>query len=251
VVREATVLPEGSRKVEPASEDSKESSALKFRRKSTTEDHAEIAEATEAATSAESGAEPESEPVAAGPRGPYDADGMPADAPEVTRIDLGSLQVPAVEGLELRLQVDEASGQIAAVLLTGEEGAIELRAFAAPRNADLWAEVLPQLAADVQQRGGQVGQRDGNFGPELICQLTVTMPDGQEGVQPSRILGINGPRWLLRVTFLGRPAVEQEVGEAWEGVLHHIVVSRGREAMPKGQALPIVIPPEAQQVQEA
>ena len=224
---------------------------MKFRRKSTTENHAEAGEAAEATTGAEPDAESGAEPGGAGPRGPYDADEMPADAPEVARVDLGSLQVPAVEGLELRLQVDEASGQIAAVLLTGEEGAIELRAFAAPRNTDLWAEVLPQLAADVQQRGGQVGQRDGNFGPELICQLGVTMPDGQEGVQASRILGINGPRWLLRVTFLGRPAVEQEVGEAWEGVLHHIVVRRGRGAMPKGEALPIVIPPDAQQVQQA
>jgi hypothetical protein len=227
---------------------------LKFRRKSkaaTTE--AEAAEAPESAPedAVSSDEAAQAAAVADGPHGPYDVDEVPADAAAVTRIDLGSLHIPAVDGLELRLQVDEASGQIAAVLLTGEEGAIELRAFAAPRNGDLWAEVLPQLAADVQQRGGQVAQRDGNFGPELICQLGVTMPDGQEGVQPSRILGINGPRWLLRATFLGRPAVEPEVGDAWEQVLHHIVVSRGKTPMPKGEALPIVIPPDAQQVTQA
>lgn len=235
---------------------------MKFRRKSKAEEQGQPAEAP--ADAPEAAAAPQSgeavEPTAGvestgaeptGPRGPYDADEMPADAAPVTRIDLGSLHIPAVEGLELRLQVDEASGQIAAVLLTGEEGAIELRAFAAPRNGDLWGEVLPQLVADVQQRGGQVMQRDGSFGPELVCQLAVTMPDGQEGVQPSRILGINGPRWLLRATFLGRPAVEPEVGAAWEQVLHHVVVSRGKTAMPKGEALPIVIPPEAQQVTEA
>ena len=193
----------------------------------------------------------ESAEAAPAVQGPYDADEMPDDAPAITRIDLGSLHIPAVDGLELRLQVDEGTGQIAAVMLTGEEGAVELRAFAAPRNADLWAEVLPQLAADVQSRGGQVAQREGNFGPELVCQLAVTTPEGEQGVQPSRILGINGPRWLLRATFLGRPAVEMEVGTAWEGVLHHVVVNRGRTAMPKGEALPIVIPPQAQQVQEA
>jgi len=232
---------------------------LKFRRKSTTEaieidldaipDDEEIdVDALSATTEAEGGG---AAVPADGPRGPYDIDEIPADAPEITRIDLGSLHVPTVDGLELRLQIDEASGQIAAVMLAGEEGAIELRAFAAPRNGDLWGEVLPQLAADVQARGGQVGQRDGSFGPELVCQLAVTMPDGEQGVQPSRILGINGPRWMLRATFLGRPAVEMEVGQAWEGVLHHVVVSRGRTAMPKGEALPIVIPPQAQQVQQA
>lgn len=230
---------------------------MKFRRKSTPEAAAEDAApaaSPEVSPEVSPDASPEASaagaPQVGGPRGPFDADELPAEAAQVGRIDLGSLQIPPVEGLELRLQVDEASGQIAAVLLTGEEGAIELRAFAAPRNGDLWGEVLPQLAADVQQRGGQVGQRDGNFGPELICQLGVTLPDGQEGVQPSRILGINGPRWMLRATFLGRPAVEMEVGEAWETVLHHVVVNRGRTAMPKGEALPIVIPPGAQQVQE-
>lgn len=231
---------------------------MKFRRKSRTEGQTEVA-ATTADTAAESAGEVAGDNAASiagvqapsGPRGPYDIDEVPDDAAPMNRVDLGSLHIPAVEGLELRLQVDESTGQIAAVLLTGEEGAIELRAFAAPRNGDLWGEVLPQLVADVQQRGGQVAQRDGNFGPELVCQLSVTMPDGQEGVQPSRILGINGPRWLLRATFLGRPAVEPEVGEAWEQVLHHVVVSRGKTAMPKGEALPIVIPPEAQQVVEA
>ena len=38
-------------------------------------------------------------------------------------------------GLELQLQVDEASGQVVAVVLAGEDGAVELRAFAAPRTA--------------------------------------------------------------------------------------------------------------------
>lgn len=227
---------------------------MKFRRKSTTEiieinldaipESGEI-DLTEPTGAADGAAATED------PRGPYDLDELPAEAAAVTRIDLGSLHVPTVDGLELRLQIDEATGQIAAVMLSGEEGAIELRAFAAPRNADLWGEVLPQLAADVQARGGQAGQRDGNFGPELVCQLAVTMPDGQQGVQPSRIVGINGPRWMLRATFLGRPAVEMEVGEAWEGVLHHVVVNRGKAALPKGEALPIVIPPQAQQVQEA
>ena len=225
---------------------------MKFRRKSTSEtieiDLDEIPESGEYDLDAGAAVPVEATEV---PHGPYDIDEIPADAPTIGRVDLGSLHIPTVDGLELRLQVDENSGQIGAVMLTGEDGAIELRAFAAPRNGDLWGEVIPQLVADVQARGGQVGQRDGNFGPELLCQLAVTMPDGEQGVQPSRIVGINGPRWMLRATFLGRPAVDVEVGTAWEGVLHHVVVSRGKAALPKGEALPIVIPPNAQAVQDA
>ncbi len=34
-------------------------------------------------------------------------------------------------------------------MLAGPDGALELRAFAAPRNGDLWSEVRPQIAGDV------------------------------------------------------------------------------------------------------
>ena len=39
-----------------------------------------------------------------------------------------------------------------------------------------------------------------------------TRADGAVGTQTSRVLGINGPRWLLRATVFGRPAVDPEAG---------------------------------------
>ena len=39
--------------------------------------------------------------------GPYDAESAPAD--EIPRIDLGALQVPLIDGLEVRLDIDEAT----------------------------------------------------------------------------------------------------------------------------------------------
>ena len=95
-------------------------------------------------------------------------------------------------------------------MLAAEEGAIELRAFAAPRNGDLWSEVRPQIAADVSQHGGTATEREGRWGTELVCQMQVVLPDGNQAMQPSRIIGVNGPRWLLRATFLGQPAVEPD-----------------------------------------
>jgi hypothetical protein len=185
-------------------------------------------------------------PVA--PAGPYDADELPEGVAEVQRVDLGSIRVAPFEGCELRLQVDESTGEVQAALLAAEEGALELRAFAAPRNGDLWSEVRPQLAADVQRRGGQVGEREGRWGTELLCQLAVQLPDGQTGTQVSRIIGVNGPRWLLRATLLGRPAVDGEYAESWEAGLSDVVVSRGTGAMPVGEALPLSLPPEARRV---
>ncbi|WP_238343096.1 DUF3710 domain-containing protein [Nocardioides cynanchi] len=176
--------------------------------------------------------------------GPWDVDEVPDDG--VERIDLGSLLVPPTDGTEVRLQVDEQTGQVQSVMLAGEDGALELRAFAAPRNGDLWSEVRPQISADVAQHGGTATERDGRWGVELVCNMQVVMPDGTQGIQPSRIVGVNGTRWLLRGTFLGRPAVETDDAEAWEDALASVVVRRGDHAMPVGDALPLVLPPDAQ-----
>jgi hypothetical protein len=152
------------------------------------------------------------------------------------------------EGAELRLQVDENTGEVQSVMLAAEEGALELRAFAAPRNGDLWSEVRPQIAADVSKHGGTADEREGRFGTELVCQMQVVLPDGTSAMQPTRIIGINGSRWLLRGTFLGQPAVEPDSAGDWEDALASVVVHRGTHAMPSGDALPLRLPDDAQRM---
>ncbi len=178
--------------------------------------------------------------------GPYDVDDLPADGPE--RVDLGSLLIAPEQGRELRLQVDEASGAVQSVLLAGQDGAIEIRAFAAPRNGDLWSEVRPQIAADTAQKGGTATERDGRFGPELVCQVQVKRKEGGTATQPSRIIGINGPRWLLRATFFGKPALEPDAAADWEDTVTKIAVRRGDHAMPVGEPLPVTLPDQARRV---
>ncbi|MCD4534888.1 DUF3710 domain-containing protein [Nocardioides sp. cx-169] len=207
---------------------------MKFRRKS------DVDAAPEAVD--ESGS-PDTE---SGPTGPYDVDDLPDDG--VERVDLGSLVIAPEADRELRLQVDEKSGNVQAVVLAGPDGALELRAFAAPRGGDLWGEVRPQIAADMSRRGGTATEREGEFGPELVCQITVKRPDGTTGTQPSRIIGVNGPRWLLRATLLGRPALEPEAAGAWIEALRRVAVRRGAHALPVGEALPLVMPENARRV---
>lgn len=175
--------------------------------------------------------------------GPFDIDDLPDD--DVQRVDLGSLLIAPEEGRELRLQVDESSQAVQAVLLAGADGALELRAFAAPRNGDLWTEVRPQLAADLARRGGTATEREGRFGTELVCELSVQTPEGRAASQSSRIIGINGPRWMLRGTFLGRPATDPESAAEWEETLTRVVIRRGEHAMPVGDPLPVVLPDSA------
>jgi hypothetical protein len=205
---------------------------VKFRRKSAAADEAAQVEETSEETVEES------------VTGPFDVDDLPED--DVERVDLGSLLIEPEAGRELRLQVDEASGAVQSVVLAGKDGAIEIRAFAAPRNGDLWSEVRPQIAADMAQKGGTATEREGRFGPELVCQVQVKRKEGGTATQPSRIVGINGPRWLLRATFFGRPAVEPETADEWEDAVTKIAVRRGAQAMRVGEPLPVVLPDQAQ-----
>lgn len=210
---------------------------MKFRRKSepTSETTAEAVE-TPAATPAE-------------PRtdGPFDESQVAGDG--VQRVDLGCLLIAPSEGRELRLQVDEKSGNVQAVMLTGQDGALEMQPFAAPRNGDLWGTVRPQIQADITGRGGQAEEREGRFGTELVCQVPVKKPDGTVGLQPSRIIGINGERWMLRASFMGRPAMQPEASQDWEDALATVVVRRGAGAMPVGEPIPATLPDQARRVQ--
>lgn len=174
--------------------------------------------------------------------GPLDVSELDAGA---TYIDLGSLLVRPVDGLDLRLQVDEQSGAVMTVLLVAEEGVLEMRAFASARGGDLWADARREIAADTARRGGTATEQEGSFGPELFCQVPVTGPNGESLMQPSRVIGCSGPRWFLRATLAGRPALDADYAAPFEEALRTLAVRRGKEAMPPGEALPLRMPPQA------
>ena len=61
--------------------------------------------------------------------GPYDS----SEAPAGPRLDLGSLQIPAVEGVDIRVQASP-DGVIQQVILVHGDSALQLRVLAAPRS---------------------------------------------------------------------------------------------------------------------
>ena len=211
---------------------------MKFRRKSDPE-QPEVEAAEAAATEQVPAADDRRA------RGPWDASEVELVDGDPARIDLGSLVITPREGLELQLQVDEQRGHVVAVVLAGAEGAVELRPFAAPRNGDIWDDVRSQIAAEVARRGGTATEAVGPWGPELRVVLTMTTPDGQTGQQPSRVFGISGPRWLLRATLFGKPALEPDDDGVVERALRDVIVRRGSEPHAPGEALPLVVPPDA------
>ena len=191
--------------------------------------------------------DPDPAPVAPS-RGPHDIADVDVESDGVERVDLGGMLIAPAPGLELRLQVDEASESVQAVLVAGTDGAVELRAFAAARGGDMWDDVRRQIAADTAQRGGTASEREGPWGTELTCQVQVTTTEGKVGRQDSRVVGIQGPRWLLRATFLGQPATSPEKASAYEDVVADVVVRRGSVAMAPGDPIPLTLPPQARRM---
>jgi hypothetical protein len=79
-----------------------------------------------------------------------------------------------------------------------------------------------------------------------VVSLAVTLPDGQLAQQVSKVVGIPGPRWLLRATLFGRPALDHLEDGDIESALRDVVVVRGGTPIPPGDALPLTMPPNVE-----
>ena len=195
---------------------------------------------------------PDQEPTGSRPDprgdGPWDVSERPVDPDDQSRAHLGALSISGRPDVEIRLQVDPGSGQVAAVLLVAADGALELRPYAAPRNESLWDDVRAQLAQEVGRLGGQVREVEGPYGVALEAVVPAVTPEGQQVTQHSKILGLEGPRWLLRVTVFGRPVVDFQPDGPLEQALHDVVVIRGGQPMSPGEPLPLVLPDRAQRL---
>ena len=87
------------------------------------------------------------------------------------RLDLGSLWVPGITGMELRLELDQQTGEVVAVSCHLGGSALQLQAFAAPRTLGIWDNIRDEIAAGIEGQGGAAETRDGRFGTELAVQM--------------------------------------------------------------------------------
>ena len=173
--------------------------------------------------------------------GPHDVDDAPQD--DIVRLDLGGLLVPGVDGMELRLDVDESSGQVVAVTVVHGDSAVQVMAFAAPRTTGIWDDVREEIRAGLAAQG-PVEEAAGTFGRELLATLVVAGPQGQSAMQPVRFVGIDGPRWFVRGLFSGPAARKATDAAPLEDVLRASVVVRGSDPMAPGDPLPLHVPGE-------
>lgn len=180
------------------------------------------------------------------PNGPFDETEVDLEQARTGRVDLGGLLVRAGEGMKLQLQVDEQSGKATSAMVVMGDAAVQLIPVAAPRSSGLWEQTRLQIATDARRRGGTVEEADGPFGTEIRIVLPVTTADGKKAVQPSRIAGIDGPRWMLRATFLGGATTRPDVFARLVQVVRDAVVVRGQAPMPPGDLIALR-PPQTEE----
>ena len=203
-------------------------------------------EAGEESAAVETAAEEASDSTEDAPRpdhledGPYDE----ADAPEEDRIDLGGLLVPTVDGMELRMEVDQRTSAVTGANLVIEGSSLQVQAFAAPKSRGLWEDVRTSLRDSVVKQGGTAETRPGVFGTELITRLPVKRADGRTSYRPARFLGIDGRRWFLRAILTGKALGDPEQSRRFETLVSRLVVVRGTEAMAPQELIPMHLPGE-------
>ncbi len=172
-------------------------------------------------------------------RGPWDiADEKVPDLS--TYIDFGSIRIPYLQGIELRVKKQRESNQVLGITVTYKSSSVEVEAFAAPKTEGIWSEVR----ADLLKGNADAREVNGVFGKEIILPVKV-----EDKTVDTRIVGVDGPRWMLRGVFSGVAAGDSSVAgdskkASDEAVLLNkwfsdIVVDRGSEPLAPRDMIPM------------
>ena len=165
-------------------------------------------------------------------RGPWDVEDE--NVPDYDEyLDMGSYYLPFLKGIELRVKANRATQQVLGTTITYGSSSVEIEAFAAPKTLGL----LEDVRADLIEANKDAKEVEGVFGTELA--LPVTVKGGRKVL--TRIVGVDGPRWMLRGIFSGKAATdpEGEEAKALNQFFADIVVERGDNPLAPRDLIPM------------
>lgn len=164
--------------------------------------------------------------------GPWDV----TEQPELdNRYDFGAIRVRGIDGAKLELEKETEFSGYLTVTQSLQETVLRTEVFAAPKSGGLWEETWPELELAIKRANAQVQRVEGHWGQELVALVPIT--PGAMQAQAMRFIGINGSRWMLRATLVGRGAIELSAATPFLRALSDYVVVRGENAAVAGEGL--------------
>lgn len=160
-------------------------------------------------------------------------------------LDAGSLWLPAVPGAALHFTMNKSTHAVMAAVYTIGDSAMQLQPYAAPRSRGLWDQLRLDMRTSIAEQGGLSEEVDGEFGTALVARVP---SDGEvsrkfgDGAPQYRFIGIDGPRWFLKVSLSGSAAAHESQREPFMAVLRRVVVHRGDEPRPPKELLDLRLP---------
>lgn len=145
-------------------------------------------------------------------------------------LDIGALYLPYIEGISLRLKANQEDGSVVGANVSLKGASLEIEAFAAPKSQGLWDSVRADLLAN----NPEAKEVEGTFGTELMLPVHV----GKQTVM-TRVVGVDGPRWMLRGIFTGTAVHKGEMKKTFDQYLQDIVVNRGEEPLAPRDLIPM------------
>ncbi|WP_080602995.1 DUF3710 domain-containing protein [Tropheryma whipplei] len=160
-------------------------------------------------------------------------------------VDLGGIKVPPCERLSIRLEFDRLTNKPVALGLDYGKSTLQVQPFAAPSNSSLWEDVRKQLRDQLLSRGAHLVETDGALGKELRASIPVLMAgETFSETRWARIVGVDGPRWLLRGVIVGEALTNDSAAAEIENLFRSLVVVRGNLPMPPHEMIPLRMPLE-------
>jgi len=183
--------------------------------------------------------------------GPWDVSQV--DDATASRVDLGAILLPGVQGMQVRMELDKNTKAVTGVSVMVDGSVLQIQAFAAPRVAGIWDEIRDEIRESLTTQGATVDDIPGRFGRELFVKAPAKDGEGKDVVRVIRFLGVDGPRWFLRGVLTGKATVDPQAAGLMEALFSQVVVVRDEVARAPRELLPLHLPdqPELKQVDES
>ena len=181
-----------------------------------------------------------------GAAGPFDGDSVDIDSFDfsdfsVGVLDLSSMKINLPEDSQVQVEMGEPWPKMLHIVT--RFGRITPVAFAAPRSQSQWSEAGQELIEGMSNDGLTTRLEDGPWGSEVV---------GENDNGQIRIIGIDGPRWMLRFTMAAPKGREDKLAQLAREVAARTFVYRGNDPVLAGNALQVVMPPQlVSQLQDA